>query len=86
VSLGFKHKNLNVLAAVKYPFDKRGWKWGEESLSKANPGSTHVYIRDNGCMLVLGLSYSLNFGNGLKKLSKSLNNIDSTSNILKVQE
>jgi hypothetical protein len=86
VSLGFKHKNLNVLAAVKYPFDKRGWKWGEESLSKVNPGSTHVYIRDNGCMLVLGLSYSLNFGKGLKKLSKSLNNIDSTSNILKVQE
>lgn len=86
ISLGFKHKNLDLFAAIKYPFEKNGWKWSEESLSKVNPSSTHVFIKDNNRMVVLGVTYSLNFGKGLRKLNKSLNNNDTTTSILKVQE
>lgn len=86
ISLGFKHKNLDIFAALKYPFEKIGWQWSEENLSKVAPSSTHVYIKDNNRMIVLGLTYSLNFGKNLRKLSKNLNNNDSTKSILKVQE
>lgn len=37
-------------------------------------------------MVVLGVTYSLNFGKGLRKLDKSLNNNDTATSILKVQE
>lgn len=85
ISLGYKHNNLDLFVAVKYPFEKNGWEWSEENLSKVNPSKTSVYIKDNRRMLVLGVTYSLNFGKSLKKLNKNLNNSDNTS-ILKVQE
>ena len=85
ISLGYKHNNIELFAAVKYPFEKNGWEWSEENLSKVNPSKTSVYIKDNRRMFVLGVTYSLNFGKRLKKLNKNLNNSDSTS-ILKVQE
>lgn len=86
ISLGFKHKNLNLFAAVKYPFVKNGWQWSEENLSKVNPGKTSVFVKDNGSMFLLGATYSFNFGKGLNKLSKKINNSDNTTSILKVQE
>lgn len=85
ISLGYQHKNLELLAAVKYPFAKNGWEWSEENLSKVNPSKTSVYIKDNKLMFVLGVTYSFNFGKGLRKLNKNLNNSDGIS-ILKVQE
>ena len=85
VSLGYKHDNLELFAAVKYPFEKNGWEWSEENLSKINPNNTSVYIKDNRLMAVLGVTYTFNFGKGLRKLNKNLNNSDRTS-ILKVQE
>lgn len=85
ISLQFKHGNLDIMAAVKFPFEKKGWQWSEENLSNVNPSKTNVYIKDNSNMFVVGITYSFNFGKGLRKLSKNLSNSDATS-ILKVQE
>ncbi len=37
-------------------------------------------------MIILGISYSLDFGKGFKGLGRNLNNKDNTKSILKVQE
>lgn len=85
ITLQYQHKNLNVYAAMKYPFEN-GWKWSEENLSGTNPGKNSILIKDNRSMVLLGVTYSLDFGKGLKKLSKNLNNGDNTPSLLKVQE
>ncbi len=86
ISLGFKHKNLDLFAAVKYPFEKNGWKSSWENLSKVNPSATRVFIKDNSRMLVIGVTYSLDFGKGFKRLDRYINNKDNENSILKVQE
>lgn len=88
VSLGYKYKNLDLFAAVKFPFERNGWHWSEKNLSGINPGRTEVYIKDNRQMLLLGLTYSFNFGKGLQKSNKKLSNTSSSTStsILKVQE
>lgn len=86
ISLDYTYKNLNFIVAVKYPFEKKGWKWREENLSKVNPYTTRVYIEDNKNMFLLGVTYNFDFGKGFKKLGKNLNNMDNASSILKVQE
>lgn len=85
ISLGYNLRNLELFAAVKYPFEKNGWEWSEENLSKVNPSKTSVCIKDNKLMLLLGVTYSFRFGKGLQKLNKNLDNNDKVS-ILKVQE
>lgn len=86
ISLGYRYKGWDFLAAVKYPFESSGWHWEEENLSAVNPSRTEVFIKDNSRMLVLSVTYSLDFGIGLKKSNKNLNNTDKASSILKVQE
>ena len=85
ISLNFRHKNLELFAGIKYPFEKTGWKWAEENRSQVNPTKTRVYIKDNKNMILLGASYSFDFGKGFRKLGKNLNNSDNATSILKVQ-
>ncbi len=86
ISLQYKHQNLSLFAAVKYPFATNGWQWSQKDLSKVNPNTTSVYIKDNSRMILLGVTYSLDYGKKLRKLNKNLNNVDTSTNMLKVQE
>lgn len=83
--LGYKHGNFNFKGGIYYPFTK-AWKIKKQSLSNANPYLESVYIKDNANMVVLGISYQFNFGKGMKKSRKSLQNSDNEIGILKVQE
>lgn len=71
-------------AGVSYPFTK-AWEFANTSLSKANPFSERVYIKDNGNMLLFGFSYQLNCGKSFKKDKKNIDNADKEDGILKVQ-
>ncbi|MEG0038513.1 MAG: hypothetical protein RR711_04965, partial [Bacteroides sp.] len=56
------------------------------SLSIANPYRETVRIKDNGNMLIIGVTYQLEYGKSLKKSRKNLQNTDNEIGILKVQE
>ena len=86
ISLQYKHQNLSLFAAIKYPFVTNGWQWSQKDLSKVNPNTTSIYIKDNSRMILLGVTYSLDYGKKLRKLNKNLNNVDTSTNMLKVQE
>lgn len=85
VLLGYKYGNFYFRGGVYYPFT-RAWKSRNSSLSTANPCSETVRIKDNGNMVIIGITYQLGYGKSLKKSRKSLKNVDNEVGILKVQE
>lgn len=85
VLLGYRVKKLYLTGGVYYPFIS-SWKIENASLSAANPFQESIRIKDNGNMLVIGISYQFGYGKSLKKSRKNLNNADNETGILKVQE
>lgn len=83
--IGYRIKNLYVRGGVYYPFTS-AWKSKTSSLSAANPYSETVRIKDNGNMIVLGVTYNFGYGKSLKKSRKNLKNADNEMGVLKVQE
>lgn len=83
--VGYNTGQFQFKAGVYYPFT-RAWKSETTSLSKANPYHEAVRIKDNGNMLVVGVTYQLRYGKSLNKARKNLNNADNEIGILKVQE
>ena len=57
-----------------YPFDKKGWIHKSENLSGVNPQKSETTIRNNANMLMLGLSFNLNYGKKLSKGKRTLKN------------
>lgn len=84
VMLWYKHKQLSLSAGIFYPFTK-DWKSSSWSVSEVNPSYRNVKIRNNGNMLVLGISYNFNFGRNFTKNKKEINNMDNTSGILRAE-
>ncbi len=66
-----------------YMFEKKGTKYPSWSYSPINPVSHERYIKDNGNMIVLSVSYSTNFGTLFRTGRRSLNNSDSGSSLFK---
>jgi hypothetical protein len=64
-------------------FEKKGTKYPSWSYSPINPVSHERYIKDNGNMIVLSVSYSTNFGTLFRTGRRSLNNSDSGSSLFK---
>lgn len=64
-------------------FTKRGSLYHQMKLSKANPSESTRYIKDNANMIVLNVTYRVNFGKTFRKASRSLRNggVDSGANI-----
>lgn len=77
------NKNLKMSASWMYMFDKNGSRYPQWSHSPVNPSTTNRYIRDNSNMVVLSLTYNTNFGTVFKTASRTLNNTDNESSILK---
>jgi len=64
-------------------FEKKGTKYPSWSYSQVNPYTHERYIKDNGNMIVLSVSYSLDFGTLFRTSRRNLNNSDSGSSLFK---
>lgn len=77
-----KHRTLG--ASRMYMFDRKGSKYPSWSYSYVSPYSKDSYIKHNGNMAVLSVSYSADFGSIFRSSSRSLNNSDNSSSLLKM--
>lgn len=71
-------------ASWMYMFDTKGTKYPSWSYSDVNPSVRERYIRNNGNMVVLSVSYSADFGSIFRSSRRSLNNSDNGSSLLKM--
>ncbi len=67
-----------------YMFDKKGTKYPSWGYSSVNPYFKDRYIKNNGNMIVLSISYSADFGSLFRTSRRSLNNSDNESSLLKM--
>lgn len=70
----YKLKNLYITLTWHCPFNKEGYKYDSEGLSAVHPYRHVNWTANNGNMLVLGLSWNINYGKSFSKGRKSLNN------------
>jgi hypothetical protein len=78
------NKHWTFEASWMYMFDKKGTKYPGWNYSPINPSFKERYIKDNGNMIVLSVSYSADFGTIFRTVRRSLNNTDNTASILKL--
>lgn len=67
-----------------YMFDIKGTKYPSWNYSAVNPSFSERYIKNNGNMIVLSLSYSADFGSIFRSARRTLNNTDNASSLLKM--
>lgn len=70
----YKLKNVYVSLYLNNPFGLQGYKYKTENLSKTVPSKYITRMEDDKNGLMLNVNYQLNFGKGLKKSKKTLNN------------
>lgn len=76
------NKHFTLGASWMYMFDKKGTRYPSWGYSEVNPYFKDRYIRNNGDMIVLSLSYSADFGSIFRSGRRSLNNSDRGSSLL----
>lgn len=70
----YKWKNLTAHLSWHCPFNPKGYDYETIYLSEIHPGRHINWTMDNGNMIVLGLTWDLNFGTAFKKGWKTLQN------------
>ncbi len=83
LNLSYSLNNLQIGCGVYYPFQSAGWKAGSKLMNKYVQTSSWTYIRDNGNMFMINLSYNFAFGKKHKTGRKTLDHSDTESGILK---
>lgn len=86
-ALSFDYKpdrHWTFQASWMYMFDVKGTKYPSWNYSYVNPSTSERYIKDNGNMVVLSVSYSADFGSIFRSSRRSLNNSDNGSSLLKM--
>lgn len=78
------NKHWTVGASWMYMFDKKGTRYPSWDYSSVNPSTQDRYIKNNGNMIVLSVSYSADFGSIFRTGNRNLNNSDSNSSLLKL--
>lgn len=73
-----------VGASWMYMFDKKGTRYPAWDYSSVNPSCRERYIKNNGNMVVLSVSYSADFGSIFRTTRRNLNNSDNGSSLLKL--
>lgn len=73
-----------VGASWMYMFDRKGTRYPAWNYSQVNPFYRERYIKNNGNMVVLSVSYAANFGSIFRTARRNLNNSDSESSLLKM--
>lgn len=77
-----KHWTFDV--SWMFMFDVKGTKYPSLNYSQVNPSVRERYIKDNGNMVMLSVSYSADFGSIFRSVRRSLNNSDDASSLLKM--
>lgn len=77
-----KHWNFGV--DWMYMFESKGTKYPSWNYSDINPAYRERFIRNNGNMIVVSVSYSADFGSIFRTARRNLNNSDSGSSLLKM--
>lgn len=77
-------KHWTFEAAWMYMFDTKGTRYPSTNYSKVNPSFRERYIKNNGNMIVLSVSYSADFGSIFRSSRRTLNNSDNGSSLLKL--
>ena len=70
----YNYKDLYITLTWLCPFNKDGFKYQTEGLSEIHPYKHTNWTANNGNMLTLGLTWSINYGKSFKKVHKSLSN------------
>lgn len=70
----YKLKNVYLSLYLHNPFGLKGYKYENENLSKTAPSRYSMGSENNKNKLMFTISYQTNFGKGLKKGKKTLNN------------
>lgn len=78
------NKHWTVAASWMYMFDKKGTRYPAWDYSAVNPSYRERYIKNNGNMAVLSVSYSADFGSIFRTARRNLNNSDNGSSLLKL--
>lgn len=78
------NKHWTVGASWMYMFDKKGTRYPSWNYSSVNPSYCERYIKNNGNMIVLSVSYSADFGSIFRTARRNLNNTDNGSSLLKL--
>lgn len=77
-------KHWTIGASWMYMFDRKGTRYPSWNYSATNPSSRERYIKNNGNMIVLSVSYSADFGSIFRTARRNLNNSDNGSSLLKM--
>ena len=78
------NKHWTVGASWMYMFDKKGTRYPAWDYSSVNPSYRERYIKNNGNMVVISVSYSTDFGSIFRTARRNLNNSDNGSSLLKL--
>ncbi|GHT27070.1 hypothetical protein FACS189432_02790 [Bacteroidia bacterium] len=81
----YKKNNFQAGLIMMYPFTNN-YKTGYERLSDIAPAVSWDYVKEAGRLYVMRLSYNFEFGKKHETKSKSLNNADSESGIIKLEK
>lgn len=77
LSLSWRPDKHWTIEASCYNFlDRKGFRYPQESISSVNPSKTERWIKDNGNMLAVSISYSADFGSIFRTARRGLNNSD----------
>lgn len=74
----------DITASWMYMFDGHGTKYPMKRISAVAPWQVDRYIRDNGNMVALSVSYSADFGSIFRTKKRTLNNSDRGNAILQL--
>ncbi len=77
-----KHWNFGI--DWMYMFDKKGTRYPSWDYSTVNPATRDRYIKNNGNMITLSVTYQADFGTLFKTARRSLNNTDGGSSLLRL--
>ena len=77
----YKIKSFNVGAGMLYPFQSKGWSGGTKLLSNGIRKETWSFIKDNGNMFLLTLSWDFSVGKKHNAGAKTMNNVDRETGI-----
>lgn len=83
VRVQYKWRDFHFSLTGVNLFTDRGWASKSITLSDVHPETNDIYIKDNANMILLNISYRVNFGKGFKKSKRTLQNggIDTGVNI-----
>lgn len=70
----YKWKDFWFTAGIFNPFSNKGVMYKTKELSTVRPTNNEFYVKDGANMVIIGITYRMNFGQKFKKQKQGLNN------------